>query len=665
MSEQTASVENIKAVILVSGLDFGRCPVASRLNRALWPILGEPVLQRLIEHLAGQGIRRFAVCCGNQATAIQSSLDLPSGLQVEYLKETLPSGPAGCIRDAIEPARDRYLIVLPACAVNPPDVRELVKLHSQSQAEMTVFLPSQDTQSFPENKAQVYVCESSISKYIPQKGYCDIKEGLVPALVKAGKVVHGALLPRPIANYTNWYEYTLAVKQLLANGASGDLDEGFSLWNHSTDVWMGSNVQISNTAQIYGPVVISDNARIADDALVFGPAVIGANVSIGSQSVVEESILWDACAIGPKSRVRNSFIDSGAVVPSHTVISGRIKPAAGTLLQKARSAVQCNRIKSHVTRNFSSGGGDEAPLTLSGMLRKTPAGIFSSALAVFAILSLIISYWHPVLKDLWRIWMQSDEYSSGLLVPLIAIYILWLRRDSFLQCPIRPSVWGLMILVAVQGFRFWSLYYMFDSGERISFVLSIGALVYFLFGMKVFSQFITVFLFLFLMLPFPRQVETLMMAPLQTWATASSVFCLETAGFNVIREGNIININGTMVAVAEACNGLRMMTAFIIVSSTVIFLVHLHRWQRVLVLVSSIPIALLCNTIRLTITAYAFTRLDGTEWEGVFHDFGGLAMMPLAVGMVFFELWLLSLMVIEPKNTKDIIIERNMNPQEG
>ena len=84
-----------------------------------------------------------------------------------------------------------------------------------------------------------------------------------------------------------------------------------------------------------------------------------------------------------------------------------------------------------------------------------------------------------------------------------------------------------------------------------------------------------------------------------------------------------------------------------------------------MILASSIPIALLCNTIRLTLTAYAFTRLDGSKWEGAFHDFGGLAMMPLAVAMIVFELWLLSTMVIRPKQIKESIIERKVNPQEG
>ena len=159
-----------------------------------------------------------------------------------------------------------------------------------------------------------------------------------------------------------------------------------------------------------------------------------------------------------------------------------------------------------------------------------------------------------------------------------------------------------------------------------------------------------------MMLPLPKRVETFVMAPLQAWATISSVFCLETLGYNVIREGNIININGTLVAIAEACNGLRMLTAFIVVNSTIALIVHRKRWEKVIILVSSIPIALLCNTIRLTLTAYAFTKLDLESWEKIFHDFGGIVMMPLALGFVFLELWLLSKVVIEPKNTKEQII---------
>ena len=77
-----------------------------------------------------------------------------------------------------------------------------------------------------------------------------------------------------------------------------------------------------------------------------------------------------------------------------------------------------------------------------------------------------------------------------------------------------------------------------------------------------------------------------------------------------------------------------------------------------MILVSSLPIALLCNTVRLVITAIFFTILEGEYWEQIFHDFGGYAMMPLALAVVVGELWLLAKLTVLPAEEKAIIITR-------
>ena len=60
------------------------------------------------------------------------------------------------------------------------------------------------------------------------------------------------------------------------------------------------------------------------------------------------------------------------------------------------------------------------------------------------LICLLASYWTPTLKDLWRMWMRSDEFSSGLLVPFLAVYILLARRKELLECPGKPALfWGL------------------------------------------------------------------------------------------------------------------------------------------------------------------------------------------------------------------------------
>ena len=160
------------------------------------------------------------------------------------------------------------------------------------------------------------------------------------------------------------------------------------------------------------------------------------------------------------------------------------------------------------------------------------------------------------------------------------------------------------------------------------------------------------------MLPWPNGVQSAVTLPLQKWATSSAVFCLEMVGYDVIREGNVIDIDGAKVAVAEACNGLRMITAFFVISGLVVLLVKRAWWEKLIVLISSLPIALMCNTIRLTITAIFFTILEGEYWEQLFHDFGGYAMMPLALAAIIAELYLLKKLTTIPNEEEAVIITR-------
>jgi len=193
----------------------------------------------------------------------------------------------------------------------------------------------------------------------------------------------------------------------------------------------------------------------------------------------------------------------------------------------------------------------------------------------------------------------------------------------------------------------------------LSVVLSIAALTLLLFGWQYLKKVFPVLLFLCLMLPWPNPIKTSIGLTLQRYATNSAVFCLEVIGYEIVKEGNIIRIGEDVsVAVLEACNGLRMVTAFFVISGLVVLLVNRKWWEKLIVLLSSLPIALLCNTIRLVVTAMFFTVLEGEYWEDVFHDFGGYAMMPLALAAVVGELWLLTKLTTLPVEEEAIVITR-------
>jgi len=155
-------------------------------------------------------------------------------------------------------------------------------------------------------------------------------------------------------------------------------------------------------------------------------------------------------------------------------------------------------------------------------------------------------------------------------------------------------------------------------------------------------------LFLFLCVPLPGRIHNVISGPLQNYATIGAVFVLELFGVTVVREGNVITLNhDTPLAVAEACSGLRMLTAFVVVAATFAFLIKRPRWQKGALMVSSIPVAIVCNLARLVVTAILYLQTDNETAERFFHDGAGLMMMPLAVIALAGELWLLQRLTVE------------------
>ena len=650
-------IGDIKAIILVGGCDFGRCPLASRLPTALWPVVGKPVIERLLLHLSNQGIKSAAVCSNGDASLLQSSIAGINSMQLKFTDEPLPVGTAGGIRDGVDGDTEMLLLVFPAGITSPPNVDVLIRAHRAGKSDLTVMLePDFGNGQTGGQASGIYICEPSVLEYIPEEGYCDIKEGLIPTILRAGRTIHAATLAQPVGNFRDRAGYLDAIANYLQY--CGDESIGFprKKLNGSKDIWLASSAEVDPGARIYGPVVIMDRANISEGVVIFGPTIIGNDANVGRDSLVVNSVLWDGAEVGKNCEIRRCLLDNNAVVPNSSIVEEQEVPyekknmlqaivsrnikLANEKKEKFESLLQ-NRFEKFnklLNRPASENIGKSIITWLS-------AAIFSAA--------FIWSYW-PQITDLWNIWQRSDEYSSGLLVPFVAVYILWSRRHDIAQCPLKPSIWGLFAFVAAQAFRLFGLFFMYASAERLSIVLSIAAMVLFLLGWQFLRKVFTTLVFLGLMLPLPRSIHGAVMLPLQSWATSSAVFFLEIMGYAAIREGNIIHLNGATVAVAEACNGLRMIMAFFVISSLVVLLVRRAWWEKLIVLVSSVPIGLLCNSIRLTLTAIAFTILKGEHWEKIFHDFGGYAMMPLALGMVVLELWLLTKIITVPTEKQTV-----------
>lgn len=649
---------NAKAIILVGNRDFGRCPLASRLTTALWPVCGQAVLDRLLTHLADEGIRRVVVCSGEESAFLTESIRGDDRLELEFMDEPLPVGTAGCLRDAVGSEEDKLLFVFPASIVSPPKISVMLDAHYEGRSDLTVFLnPGYGNGGNVGRASGIYVLESYLLEHVPEAGYVDIKEGLIPQLLRAGKTVHAVTSPEHAGNFRNRQEYLYVITDYLerAPGLEGNLE----FFDRSTNIWVAPDVKIDPTARIQGPVVVMDGATISKEAVILGPAILGRRVSVGPESVVVNSVIWDDAHVGIRCGIRRSLVDYHAEVQAGTVMEDRavVFRSKGILKDSFdRTSAIRGTITTNVRQTLQSSF-NQIREVIPGSTGPVKKKILASIASVILLATFIWSY-KPGLSNLWDLWHQSDEYSVGMIVPFLALYVLWSRRNSFVGYAVKPCIWGLFAFLGAQVIRFFGLFFMYGSAERLSIVLSIAAIVLLLFGMQLFKKTSTILLFLCLMLPPPNIIQNYTVLHLQRWATSSAVFCLEMIGCGVIQEGNTIHIGNTSVEVAYACNGLRMITAFFVISGLVVLLVQRVWWEKLVVLVSSLPIALMCNTVRLTVTALALTKLSDPFWDDIFHDFGGYAMMPLALAAVVGELWLLTRLTTLPEPEKAIIITR-------
>jgi exosortase len=667
MAKHRLRKQNMKAIILAGSRDFGRCPLALRLPTALWPVAGKAVLECLVVHLANQGIKEAIICSNGDGALLAESIQADNRLELKVLNESLPVGTAGCIRDVVRDETDasgsrkaRPILVFPASITCPPKIDALISAHRDGQSDLTVLLnPGCGNNKSLGEPAEIYVCETSVLEHIPKEGYFDIKEGLIPEMLRAGKTVHAATLPNHVGNFRDRQEYLYAIANYLESATNPSADLKPRKGVDSQTVWMAADAKIDPAARIYGQVVIMDGANISEGAVILGPTILGKNVSIGKDSITVNSVLWDGAQIGPNCEVQRCVIDYRAIVQCNTTVQEKCIPfkQQGVLKSSAKNALKVAKSNASRLQQALQPQLDKINEKMPDWMQSRKTKIVPWLAGSLVLIAFLWSYW-PDLMYLWNVWQRSDEYSSGLLVPFLAVYILWSRRDRIAQCRIKPCIWGLLAFIAAQAVRLFGLFFMYSSAERLSIALSVAALVLLLFGWQLFRKVSTTLLFLCLMLPWPHRIQAAVTLPLQRWATSSAVFCLEIIGYEVLQEGNVIHIGDASVAVAEACNGLRMVTAFFVISGLVVLLVKRAWWEKLIILASSMPIALLCNTMRLTITAICFTVLEGEHWEKIFHDFGGYAMMPLALAAVVAELWLVAKLTTLPTKEEAIVITR-------
>lgn len=261
-----------------------------------------------------------------------------------------------------------------------------------------------------------------------------------------------------------------------------------------------------------------------------------------------------------------------------------------------------------------------------------------SWLTIFWVATLLLVCYAPVLRALLIQWYDDPDMGHGFFVPAIAGYIAWQLRDQLDNIPPAPNWWGLVIM----GWAAFQLYIATLGAElflaRTSLVISIIGAVLLLGGTRYLKIFAFPLFLLFFMVPIPSVIYNQITFPLQLLASRVAENAITLIGIPVIREGNVLELAEQKLNVVEACSGIRSLLTLTFLSLVYGYFAERRTWIRVVLFLATIPIAIIANAGRVTVTGI-IASFKPELAEGLFHEAQGwvIFMVAFAILAVFHQ----------------------------
>jgi len=254
---------------------------------------------------------------------------------------------------------------------------------------------------------------------------------------------------------------------------------------------------------------------------------------------------------------------------------------------------------------------------------------------------ILVACYLPVLQRLIHQWNYDPDMGHGFFVPVIAAFIVWQRRNELAAIKPQPNLWGLLViawgaiqlLIATLGAELFT--------ARMSFVITIIGVVWTLGGTLMLKKLAFPLFLLFFMLPIPSVIYSAATFKLQILASQLADNALTVLAIPVLREGNVLELPNQKLSVVEACSGIRSLLSLTFLSLVYGYFFERTTWIRVVLFISTIPIAIVANASRVTMTGI-MTQVKADLAEGFFHQAEGwvIFMVALAILIVWHQVLL-------------------------
>ena len=292
-----------------------------------------------------------------------------------------------------------------------------------------------------------------------------------------------------------------------------------------------------------------------------------------------------------------------------------------------------------------------------------------------AVISTLI-WWifREEINGIVRQWLTNPSWSHGFLIPLFSLYFLNQSKDEILEIQQPRPSWlvGLPLLLfflALYPVNVVMLKFMY--GKPLIVIAVIGSVVLFLGGWKILKYAWLPVAYLFFAVPLPGRLYFQLTNPMrQLAAQVATVILNLVPQLEATVQGSTIDViyqNVRMepgLDVADACSGMRLVMAFVALGVAMAYLHWRPIWQRLVLLGSTLPIAILCNIVRVTITGFIYILGNPKYAQGIYHDLLGMLMLPLAFVLYGGLAWLMSNLFVDEDQIveEDVIVRKTVNP---
>jgi exosortase D (VPLPA-CTERM-specific) len=264
--------------------------------------------------------------------------------------------------------------------------------------------------------------------------------------------------------------------------------------------------------------------------------------------------------------------------------------------------------------------------------------LFTAALSV-ALMGFI---YYNALAPLLDAWVDNENYGHGLFVPFISLFLVWAKRERLQVLEPHGSWWGLsLVLVGL------ALYALGELGTlitliQLSFWCVLVGLLWAALGGKILRELSFPLLYLLTVVPLPNFLFQGLSSQLQLVSSALGVGCLQVIGVTAFREGNVIDLGPIQLQVVEACSGLRYLFPLMSLSLLCAYMFQASMWKRVVVFLSSMPIAILLNGLRIGVIGVLVEVFGSGAAEGFLHLFEGWVIFVISLAILVLVIWGLS-----------------------